>query len=195
MINYSRIANDAQIPTSTVREYFQILKDTFLAYELPAWRETVQRKPISTSKFFFFDGGLARSLQGRRSLSLKSPEAGEASESYIFHELKSYCDYKQIEGLSYWRSTSKFEVDFILADKIAIEVKAKTTITPRGLKGPKALREEDLLTRSVLVSLESRKIIRDGIEILPWEDFLEELWEHAAIHPDKRGPLNTSGSL
>ncbi|MDN5937190.1 MAG: AAA family ATPase, partial [Salinisphaera sp.] len=70
MLNYTRVANDAQVPTSTVREYFQLLRDTFLGYELPAWKQSLQRKPISTAKFYFFDIGLARSLQKRQGLRI-----------------------------------------------------------------------------------------------------------------------------
>ena len=50
MINFASMANDAQVPASTVREYYQILKDTFLAHEVPAYTETRKRKAISTSK-------------------------------------------------------------------------------------------------------------------------------------------------
>ena len=69
MINFSRIANNAQVPASTVREYYQILKDTFLAHEVPAFTETCKRKAISTSKYYLFDIGLARHLQRRRGLA------------------------------------------------------------------------------------------------------------------------------
>lgn len=176
MLNYSQVSNDAQVPVSTVREYFQILQDTFLGYELPAWKQTVQRKPIGTAKFYFFDGGLARSLQRREGLHLRSPEAGEAFESYLFHELRSYCDYHQIQDLHYWRSTSQFEVDFILNHRVAIEVKAKEHIGPRDLKGLKALQEEALLERYILVTMEPQASKRDGIELMPWQSFLDQLW-------------------
>jgi uncharacterized protein len=57
MINYTRIANDAQVPRSTVVEYFGILKDTLIGYEAPAWRQSVKRKAITTAKFYLFDSG------------------------------------------------------------------------------------------------------------------------------------------
>jgi hypothetical protein len=52
-----------------------------IADDLPAWRKSVKRKPVSTSKFFFFDIGVARFLQGRRGLEMKSPKFGEAFEA------------------------------------------------------------------------------------------------------------------
>ena len=65
-------------------------------------------------------------LQGRE-FRAGTPEFGEAFETYLMHELKSFSDYISGEQLSYWRSTSGFEVDFIIGDHTALEVKAKKT--------------------------------------------------------------------
>jgi predicted AAA+ superfamily ATPase len=177
MLNYSKIASDAQVPKSTVQEYFHILRDTLLGDDLPAWRRTEKRKPLATAKFYFFDIGIVRHLQRRRQLQEGSPEFGEAFEAYVHHELKTYCDYKGVPDLAYWRSTSDFEVDFILNDRTAIEVKAKTNVPDRDLRGLRALREERLLKHYVVVSLESAPRRADGIDVLPWPDFLGRLWE------------------
>ena len=181
LINYSEISNDAQVPRSTVQEYFQILKDTLIGQELPAWGQTLIRKPIGTSKFYFFDIGVVRFLQHRSSLKSGSPEFGEAFETYFFHELKSFVDYTQCRGLHYWRSLSGFEVDFILADSVAIEVKAKSTLSRQDLKGLKALKEEKKLKHYVLVNLEERPSLVDGIHVIPWQMFLDRLWNRDYI--------------
>jgi len=179
MLNYSKIASDAQVPKSTVQEYFHILRDTLLGDDLPAWRRTEKRKPLATAKFYFFDVGIVRHLQRRRHLQEGSPEFGEAFEAYIHHELKTYCDYEGVPDLAYWRSTSDFEVDFILNDRTAIEVKAKTNVSDRDLRGLRALREERLLKHYVVASLEVVPRRVDGIQILPWQEFLTRLWEGA----------------
>jgi predicted AAA+ superfamily ATPase len=179
MLNYSAVASDAQVPLSTVREFFHVLEDTLIARSLPAWTRSRSRKAIATAKHYFFDGGVVRHLQRRSGLAARSPEFGEAFESYIFHELSTYADYTEGAALAYWRSTSNFEVDFVLADETAIEVKAKNPVGGRDLRGLRALKEESLLRRYVVVSLEPRPRTVDGIRILPWQDFLGELWEGA----------------
>jgi hypothetical protein len=55
-------------------------------------------------------------------------------------------------------------------------LKAKDPIADRDLRGLRALREEELLKHYVLVSLEARPRVVDGIRILPWQEFLERLW-------------------
>lgn len=68
------------------------------------------------------------------------------------------------------------EVDFCLDDDLAIEVKSTDTVTDKHLKGLKALREEEIFKRYIVVCREEfpRKV--DGIEILPWKYFFESLW-------------------
>ena len=175
MINFANMAGDAQVPASTVREYYEILKDTFIAHEVPAFTETRKRKAISTSKYYLFDIGLARHLQGRRGLAPGSAEYGNAFESYIFQEIKAFCDYHRLDTPAYWRSKSRFEVDFVFED-LAVEVKAKKNVTGRDLKGLRALREEGLFAHYLLVSMEPMAREMDGIRILPWTDFLDRLW-------------------
>ena len=176
LMNYSKIANDAQVPRTTIQEYVEILKDTLIAEELPAWEKSRKRKPITTSKYYLFDMGVTRILQNRSPIRRKSPEYGEAMESYIFHELKAYVDYCQAGSLHYWRSTSGFEVDFILADRVAIEVKASENISRQDLKNLQALQEEKKLKHYFLVCFEKTTRVINGIEIVSWKDFLARLW-------------------
>ena len=175
LINFTQLASDAQVPVSTVREYYRILKDTFIAHEVPALTATRKRKAFSTSKYYLFDVGLVRHLQGRRGLAARTPEYGSAFESYLFQEIKAYCDYHLLDPPKYWRSKSGFEVDFVFED-VAVEVKAKQNVGTRDMKGLSALREEKLLERYLLVCMEPRKREADGIEITPWPEFLDALW-------------------
>jgi len=121
IVNFSSLSNDAQVPRTTIYEYFEILKDTLVLHELPAWRKSKKRKPLSSSKFYFFDVGLVSAVQGR-TFRQGTPEYGGAFETYIMHELISYSNYLSGEPLGYWKSTSGFEVNFILGDHTAIEV-------------------------------------------------------------------------
>ncbi len=175
VVNFTNVSNDAQVPRTTVYEYFEILRDTLLLYELPAWRKSKKRKPLASSKYYFFDVGVVAALQGRE-FRPGTPEFGEAFETYLMHELMSYSDYVSGEPVNYWRSTSGFEVDFILGDHTAIEVKAKENLSPHDLKPLRALAEEKKLKRYLCVSLERRRRDLENITILPFREFLEALW-------------------
>lgn len=175
VVNFTNVSNDAQVPRTTVYEYFEILKDTLLLYELPSWRKSKKRKPLTSSKYYFFDVGVVAALQGRQ-FRPGTPEFGEAFETVLMHELVSYRDYISGESLSYWRSTSGFEVDFILGDHTAVEVKAKENVSANDLKSLRALAEEKKLKRYLCVSLGPRRRNLENMTILPLREFLEALW-------------------
>jgi len=175
MVNFTNVANDAQVPRTTVYEYFEILKDTLVLHEVPAWRLSRKRKPLVSSKYYFFDVGVASALQGRL-VRPGTPEFGTAFETWLAHELISWRDYFSGESVSYWRSTSGFEVDFILGDHTAVEAKAKESVSPQDLKSLRALAEEKKLKRYLCVSLEPRRRQVGEVTVLPWRQFLEDLW-------------------
>ena len=175
IVNFTKVANDAQVARTTVYEYFDILRDTMLIHELPAWRKSKKRKPLTSSKYYFFDVGVVGALQGR-CFRDGTPEFGQAFETWLLHELVCYRDYADGPPLSYWRSTSGFEVDFLLGDHTGIEVKAKATISERDLRSLNALAEEDSLRSLVCIARVARTRRIGNVDVLPWRVFLKRLW-------------------
>jgi uncharacterized protein len=176
LVNFTKISNDAQVPRTTVYEYFEILRDTLILHELPAWRLSVKRKPLVSSKYYFFDIGVAGALQGR-AFSPGTPEFGGAFETWLMHELVCWRDYESGQQLAHWRSSSNFEVDFVIGDHTAVEAKAKATVSAADLRSLRALAEEKQLARFLCVCLEPRRREVDGITVLPVHEFLAELWQ------------------
>ena len=175
VVNFTNVANDAQVPRTTVYEYFEILKDTLMVHELPAWTKSTKRKPLVSSKFYFFDVGVVASLQGRR-FAPGSTEYGEALETYLFQELRAHRDYVSAQPIHFWRSASGYEVDFVLADHTAIEVKAKRVVHEQDIRSLEALADERKLKNYLCVCLESRPRTVRKVQILPYAMFLDRLW-------------------
>ncbi len=177
-VNFTAAGSDAGIPPRTVREYYHVLEDTLVGYLLPPFQHTRKRKPVSTPKFYFFDVGVANTLAKRGHVEPGSELFGRAFEHFIFLELRAYLDYRRIDQpLTYWRCQSQFEVDFIIGDTIGIEVKGKSVVQTRDLKGLRALSEDVTLRQKIVVSLERESRRTDeGIQVLPVETFLRRLW-------------------
>jgi uncharacterized protein len=177
LVNFANIGSDSGVPPRTVREHFQILQDTLLGTLLPPYQKTVKRKPVSTAKFYLFDVGVANILMKRERVLPGSREFGETLEHLIFCELSAYLSYGASQRrLSFWRSQSQLEVDFVIGDEVAIEVKATERVRKNDLKGLRALAEELPLKRKIVVCMEaSRWQEDDGIEIIPVLEFLQEM--------------------
>jgi predicted AAA+ superfamily ATPase len=89
----------------------------------------------------------------------------------------SHRDYVSGEPLGYWRSTSGFEVDFVIGDHTAVEVKAKEPVAAQDVRSLRALAQERKLKRYLCVCLEPRARTVEGVEILPYATFLDALWD------------------
>ena len=97
--------------------------------------------------------------------------------------MRSWLDYRgRDDPLTYWRSRSQLEVDLVIGDAVAIEVKAKTRVSVRDYKGLLALAEEVPLERKLVVCHEPRPRRDDqGVEIVPVQRFLQELWDGTIV--------------
>ena len=82
----------------------------------------------------------------------------------------------------YWRSVSQAEVDLIVDNKVAIEIKSQSLIQDKHLKNLRLLKEEQLIKKYIVVSFDTdERITQDKIHILPWESFLKKLWQGQII--------------
>jgi predicted AAA+ superfamily ATPase len=174
-LHYTNISSDSGVPIRTIENYIQVLKDTLIGVEITPFEKTRSRKAITRSKFFLFDLGVARRLSATGAIRPKSEAFGHAFEHFILLELRARLHYLGRESLiQYWRTKNGFEVDFVVNQKTAIEVKAIEQITERHLRGLLALKEEKLLKRYIVVSLDPVKRTINGIELIPWTEFIQD---------------------
>ncbi len=181
IINYTKIASECGVSSPTVKEYFQILQDTLIATNLPAYTRRPKRKVIHAPKFYFFDVALTNILTRRKNLEPGTEAFGHAFENWIHHEIRSYLSYRSIDAdFSYWRlADTGREVDFVLNDlEIAIEAKAKSQIRPDDLRGLRELAvDHPKVKRRLVVCLETkRRVTEDNILIMGYADFVRALW-------------------
>ena len=178
IVNYSNIASDCGVSSPTIKEYFQILEDTMTGRFLPSYQKKPKRRVIVAPKFWFFDIGIANYLLKRGTIVAGSEAFGKAFEHFIYHELYSHSHYSGINyPMSFWRTSSQTEVDFILGDnEVAVEVKATELANEKHLKGLKIFADEYNTKRLILVSNDNLSRKTGNISILPWRVFLEELW-------------------
>ncbi len=178
-INFERVASDSAVPSRTVREYYQVLQDTLVGELLPVYNAIhPKRKPSSHAKFYFFDVGLANVLAGRIDVEPGTESFGRSLEHLVFCELRAYLDYtNDTRKLSFWRTRDGSEVDFMIGDEIAIEVKGSSRITERDFTGLRRITEETKLRLRLIVSMETVARRVEDIEILPVREFLQRLWQ------------------
>jgi len=180
VLNYQNIASECGVSGPTVREYFQILEDTMLGHLVPAYRKRAKRRVVAAPRFYFFDLAPVIHLTHREMVMPGSELFGRAFEHFIWMELMAHASYSELfYEVSYWRTSSQLEVDFVLGDgEAAIEVKSTDCVSERHLAGVRACREDYAPRRCLIVSRDPEpRRTQDGIDILPWRVFLDRLWD------------------
>src|SRR5690606_13120709 len=153
IVNYANIATDCGVSAPTIKEYFQILQDTMIARFVPAYQKKPKRRVILTPKFYYFDIGIVNHLLKRAKIEQGSESFGNAFEHFIYNEIYAHSSYSGLDyPISYWRTASQIEVDFILGNnEVAVEVKSSNKINERHLSGLKSFSEEYKVKHSILV--------------------------------------------
>jgi predicted AAA+ superfamily ATPase len=179
--NFSNIARECGVASSTVRGYYEILEDTLIGAFLPAYTRRAKRRVLHAPKFYFRDVGVVNHLARRRSVEAGSETFGKAFENWVFHELSVHVRTTSSPyEIAYWRLSSGIEVDFVLGDAAtAIEVKGTSRLQSRDTRNLEQFRKEyPEVKRLIVVCLEPRARVTDGgIRILPYRDFIEALWQ------------------
>lgn len=181
-LNIAGLARDAGVARTTVAGYLEILEDTYLTWQLPAYDGKLRVKERKHPKLYWIDSGVVRAVRREFHVPTAS-ECGALFEGWIALLLKAYGEPGgglglRWDGLYYW-ATGGSEVDFLIErgnDFLAIEVKAKDSLTSRDFKGLRAIAALKGLRRRVIVFLGERPFrTEDGIEALPVREFLNEL--------------------
>jgi predicted AAA+ superfamily ATPase len=179
LTNYSNIARDCGVDSKTVKEYYQILVDTLLGTFVLPWKKRQERQVIGkAAKFYLFDVGVAGALTGRRIREERGEAFGRALEHLVLMEVLAHRSYRELDyGIHFWRTKSGLEVDFVLGDgEVAVEVKGASRVDPSDFRSLRAFTEDIRPRRALLVCNEPAPRVVDGVEVVPWREFLARLW-------------------
>jgi predicted AAA+ superfamily ATPase len=180
-VNVTSIAREAGVARTTVAVYLDILKETLLCFQLPAYEAKLRVRERKLPKWYWCDPGIVRVMK-RATGGLAPEERGALFEGMVAQLLRSYKDYRGLyDEIYYWAPSgrSEIEVDFLLvqgADLIAVETKSGNTFTEGWCKGLRAVAQLEGLRRRIIVYPHGPVLqTKDGIEVLPFQHFADQL--------------------
>jgi predicted AAA+ superfamily ATPase len=179
LTNYANIARDCGVDAKTVKEYYQILVDTLLGTFVEPWKKRQERQVIGkAAKFYLFDVGVAGAITRRHVAQERGEPFGRALEHFVLMEILAHRAYRDLgHGVHFWRTKSGFEVDFVLGEaEVAVEVKGTSRLDPSDFRSLRAFMEDNRPRRAVVVCNEPVPRVSEGVEVLPWREFLVRLW-------------------
>lgn len=183
ILNYSNIARDVGVDTVTAQSYFQILTDTLMGYLLPAYHRSLRKRQAQNPKFYFFDLGVKRALEGTLTQSLvKSTYSyGKCFEHFLIVEIIRLNDYAEKDyRFSYLRTKDGAEIDLIIErpgmPMCLVEIKSADKVDERDIRTLKAFKKE-LGKKAEAYCLSRDPLARtiDDIHLLHWQEGLAEM--------------------
>ena len=183
-LNYSKISRDIHTDHSVIRNYYEILFDTLIGFELPAYHKSLRKQQRLASKFYFFDCGIKRALNKTLDIPLKEKtyEYGRAFEHFIILEFFKLCEYRnREETLSYLQTKDNVEVDLIITrpgkSTLFIEIKSTSNITDQDFTSLHKIVPKQMDAQSFILSLDPKIKSKEHIRSFFWKDFLERFKE------------------
>jgi uncharacterized protein len=188
-LNFENVGREAQVPRKSVVQYFSILEDTLMAHRLPSFQPQLKVREAGHPKYYWFDPGVARAAAGLIDEPVDAIWRRHALETLVFHELRVYNHTaNRNKAFSYYRTRAGLEVDFIVElerqtstrrAKIAcVEVKSSRKWDRRWEQAMRGLAESGKLRvdRMIGVYLGDTAYHFDGVDVLPMEQFIDELF-------------------
>ncbi len=181
------ISRESNVKRATVDNYLHILEDLLLAFTLPVFSRRAKRKLITHPKFYFFDSGVYRILRPQGILDRSQEIDGWALEGLVAQHLRCWVlAQNQPHTLSFWRTQTHLEVDFIIYGPKgfwAIEVKRSSNLGPDDARSLLTFKEEYPEAMCLFVVLGKRKESYRGLPVIPIEEFLLGITPENPIFP------------
>ncbi len=136
-IKYEQMASTCGISEYEVKNYIELLKESFLIYELRPYFTNKNKEIVKIPKIYFLDPGVRNYFLNNFNSTVKRTDGGFLFEGFVLGELLK----TEKEKLNYWQDKNKNEVDFIIDkvhEQIPVEVKFKKKLKYNDFTGLKA---------------------------------------------------------
>lgn len=140
LVNYNQLASDCRVSVTTIRNYLNIMEQTFLIVKVTPFVGNKRSEVTSNPIYYFIDNGFRNiTLRNFSSLSDRN-DLGLLVENFVFQEIYKFKTQHYLSfDIHYWRTKSGAEVDFVLFKNsdcfLPIEVKYRGMSKPTISRG------------------------------------------------------------
>lgn len=176
-LDFSKLANHAQVSRSAARRYYEVLEDTLLCDRVDAF-DSKNSDLVKHPKYYLFDLGVLNGLLGNFKAS--GDRRGLAFEHMFLNQLKNTA-YALDERITirHFRTRGGLEVDFLVARRnktFAVELKTGEPALSE-LRGLRSIHEHvGPKVEKMVACLKCVPKRKEGIEILPWQAVIQRVF-------------------
>lgn len=178
-VNYSKLSRDIHTDHSVVRNYFGIMEDTLIGFQLPAYESSIRKQQRKAAKFYLIDCGIKRALDKTLDIPLRprTYEYGRAFEHFLILEFFKLCQYREREeSLSYLQTKDGAEVDLIIRrpgkESLFLEIKSTDQVTESDFTTLKKICGGIDGVKAFVLSLDPHMKSVSHVTAYHWQEFL-----------------------
>jgi predicted AAA+ superfamily ATPase len=181
ILNYNAVAKDLGVDWTTVKNYFEILEDTWLGFILPAYSRSLRKQQLKASKFYLFDIGVQRVLDRTITVPPTTGQMiGPLFEHFIVLEMHRLNDYlRKNYQFSFIATQGGLEVDLVIErpglSTLLIEIKASTRVRDEHLRHLQSLNADYPEFELFCICREETARKVGNISIMPWQESFKEI--------------------
>lgn len=179
VLNFSKIGRDLGADTKTVQNFFSILEDTMAGFYLPAYHRSIRKSQKHQPKFYLFDPGVKRAMDGtlKSELVPRTSAYGKAFEHFVILEVFRLNQYFELDfRLSHYQETKGAEIDLLLTrgrETWTVEIKSSDRLDPLEVGKFASVCERFPGAKKFFVSQDKQSSLISGVQCLHYSEFLK----------------------
>jgi predicted AAA+ superfamily ATPase len=176
VLNTSKLAGSMGVSSHTVRNYIDILEQTFVLRVLPPWSGNTKKRLVKSPKVYIRDSGLLHTLLGIETMEdlFSHPVYGSSFEGYAVENILTRFPRWQP---SFYRTSNGTEIDLVMTKgtgKVAVEIKASSS--PKVSKGFQNSIESLSPDRTFLIAQVADEYpLAEKVSVLPLHAFIAKM--------------------
>lgn len=172
-IKYSTLSLSLGVSHTTVRNYVEILRQTFMLRVIQPYYINIKKRIVKSPKVYIRDVGILNSLLNLRSFNdlYSHPVFGTAWEIVVIENvINKFNDW----NFFYYRTTNGNEIDLVLTkgDKV-VAIEIKVSVTPKVTRGFwTALEDINAQKAYIIAPVQLSYPMKKNVSVMNLEDFI-----------------------
>lgn len=122
LVNSSELASTLNVSKTSIDNYLYVMQKSFHLGLIKPFFKNIRKELTKMPKVYFMDLGLRNFLKANFALYHTRDDKGQLLENAFFRQLLEKYD---LERIRFWRTIQKKEVDFVVNENLAFEVKTQ----------------------------------------------------------------------
>ena len=123
LVNSSELANTLDISKTAIDKYLSVMQKSFHIVLIKPFYKNIRKELTKMPKVYFIDPGLRNFFKRDFRGFYERDDNGQILENACFRHL---IDKYDKDDIKFWRTADQKEVDFIISEKTALEIKCHT---------------------------------------------------------------------